>query len=252
MHPKNIGLQEQKVHQATHELHEGVLCTEAPTSCVSSGLMSTSDVGAALREQGYAYLTTRLEAPALRDFILDLGTQLGRVVPTRGTALVDELRPRTREQAHRKSLSALTGIDEQPWHMDGAHLKVPYRYILLASPAHDAGKTRTAICSTKAWAKGNTDDLGALVFGYDTGRSVFLDTIKGTAPYLRFDPGCMRPSTEQAKALLNSLAYKAVSDQKEFEWYAGTILVIDNWKTLHRRRAISGFAERLLYRVSVM
>ncbi|MCD0500803.1 MULTISPECIES: TauD/TfdA family dioxygenase [Achromobacter] len=90
-------------------------------------------------------------------------------------------------------------------------------------------------------------------FLFRTGAQSFYATIKVKgAPFVRFDPGCMHGTTARAKALMQQLLNRTLAPTHVHQWTPGAVLVIDNWKMLHRRADATAYINRTLYRVSVM
>jgi len=90
-------------------------------------------------ESGWVVTQLGIGAPDQhRDAILDLARAFGTVTATRGRSAIDELMPKARTEARPGSMSATTGLDAQPWHMDMAHRPLPARFVLLSCV--DAGE----------------------------------------------------------------------------------------------------------------
>jgi alpha-ketoglutarate-dependent taurine dioxygenase len=164
-----------------------------------------------------------------------------------GAAIETELRPSSKEEAHPRSLSALVGLEEQPLHTDGAHKDRPPDIIVL----HSSLPSRTG---TMVWAPGSLLHGEALrhgIFLVGYGRESFFAPAVSRGGHLRYDPGCMWPCDDRATA-----AAAALSEGRQsaivHEWTEpDMLLVIDNRRALHGRRAVeTGDTERVLNRVA--
>lgn len=157
--------------------------------------------------------------------------------PQKSGATVSTLRPMDQEQAPARTLSAVHGLDAQPLHTDGAHLrKMPDVIVLYAANPSSTGTTiwklgreyPSAIWSGVFTVRGNEGSF--LAHAYANQR-------------LRFDPVCMSPADQLAKE-----AKKFLEDTREgahtHTWSAGkTLLFIDNRNALHGREAVVDAAD---------
>lgn len=165
----------------------------------------------------------------------------------RGAAGPDLLRPTQAAGAHPNSLSARVGFGAQPLHTDGAHHRQPPRFIVLSA-------TAPSETSTLVWQPPATADWDALLrhglFTVSGGHTRFLSTARSKR-YLRYDPGCMTAADSVARQLQARLRAAAL-DAVECRWTdSHTVLVIDNWCTLHARTAARMPAEpRVMRRIA--
>ncbi len=195
------------------------------------------------RAQGWCAVKMDLDT-----FQRDAGALGLMAVPNRrGGNNRDVLRPLRREQAPVRSLSATFGLGPQPLHTDCAHHKDPPAFVVLASQA--ASTTPTLV-----WRPKLTQDWTELfqqgVFIVDDGPGRFLAPAMANSR-IRFDPGCMRPCDGRARALVSALV-SARHEAHRHQWSdAGTLLVIDNWRTLHARDTVTDPAERVIERITL-
>lgn len=186
--------------------------------------------------------------------LLRLGQSLGTPVPTRKRMLVDELIPLKKHEANSRSLSRITGPGQQPWHMDLAHKIEPARYLVMGmhNNATETACTELLKASTLI-PKILKDEARSEPFLVRTGAKSFYATITAKRQsFPRFDPGCMEGATTRAKNLMQKLLNQDLEPSHTHNWESGSVLVIDNWKMLHRRADATQYANRILYRVSVM
>lgn len=164
-----------------------------------------------------------------------------------GEKAVQILRPRSREQAMRRSLSAVHGTGAQPLHTDGAHHPAPPDLIVMAAAARSPTPTLLWRPTLDDWWREHTTTG---VFLVDGGRRRFLATAED-ASGLRFDPGCMTPRDPHARRL--AVAMAAAVDHATPHWWSepAELLVIANRTALHARAAVAhGDADRTLRRVA--
>lgn len=154
---------------------------------------------------------------------------------------VTELKPLTQEEARPASLSATYGLDEQPLHSDGAHLRNPPDVVVFV--AETPCRTPTLLW-TLATSEGRSslspkdmDDLHNGLFVVDGGSDAFLATAYSNGGW-RFDRGCMRPADERRRRV-DQLVLDFSKGAHPHDWSEpNQILVIDNSKTLHARSAM--------------
>lgn len=150
----------------------------------------------------------------------------------KGGAQVATLKPMEQEEAPGRSLSAVHGLDAQPLHTDGAHVKKMPDVVVLYALA-------PTLTATAVWKLGR-DYPSALSNGVFTVRGnegSFLAHAL-TDERLRFDPVCMSPADQLAKEARAFLDLARESAHTH-EWVAaGTLLFIDNRRALHGRNAV--------------
>lgn len=159
---------------------------------------------------------------------------------------ISELKPQTRETANPFSLSATTGLDQQPLHTDGAHLRSTPDFVLLWSEtANDT--------STRVWRVPRIpQDSQNGVFVVRNGKERWLTQAYNDGT-IRFDPGCMSPADQSARGLSRILTTPPEQEIEHIHWDArGKIVVIDNKRILHGRSRLSeGDNTRRLKRLAV-
>jgi hypothetical protein len=92
------------------------------------------------------------------------------------------------------------------------------------------------------------------VFAIANGRTSFYGPILDFArPFIRFDPGCMRPLSKEGNLAAGAFQIERHEDKLvKHEWKVGDILIFDNWRFLHARGfKTSSDRGRLLLRVMV-
>lgn len=192
--------------------------------------------------------------PCIEDDLLGIARTIGTPTSTRGGTLVDVLRPVDPGDARPRSLSALFGQHTQPWHVDLSHRSVPARYILLmCQSSGSAGATTDLINVDHFLPRHCIADACSEPFLVRSGKNSFYATLlTKSRRYLRFDPGCMQGVTDKATLLMRKLLDESPPPNYSHNWNTGDLLVIDNWKMLHRRADARFAPDRTLLRVSVM
>jgi alpha-ketoglutarate-dependent taurine dioxygenase len=185
--------------------------------------------------------------------LLTLAATLGTPTRTRTRSVVDQLVPAHQAEARPRSLSQTTGVGPQPWHMDMAHRPVPARYLVLGMLECSDDTAATELLDAKQLLQdGLIEAASTEPFLVRTGAKSFYATIKAKGqPFLRFDPGCMQGATGRARALITALCEQSVPPTHVHHWGRGSVLVLDNWKILHRRTDASDDLSRVLFRICV-
>lgn len=159
------------------------------------------------------------------------------------------LRPLSITEAHPNSLSSRYGLEAQPLHTDGAHLRRPPDVVILHN--RTTSRTSTALWSPdNAQAVINENAWRSGIFTVATGRHKFLASALDQSA-LRLDPGCMTPADQLAREVLQE-AQDARTNCTEFAWSTpGTTLVINNRRALHARNPVDpGDLERRIHRAT--
>jgi hypothetical protein len=189
--------------------------------------------------------------------LLELAAKLGTPTATRtGGNLCDVLLPTKAEAAEPQSLSKIHGFGEFPLHADTAHWLTPCRYLVLACVSPGSASRSTLLLDTRRLPL--TDEQTSLLQSTPlrviNGRDSFFSTILSkTRPFVRFDPGCMSPTTPDGAAALAVLARENwPGDIETIRWQAGMVVIIDNWRLLHGR-ALADLPDpdRKLLRISI-
>jgi len=185
--------------------------------------------------------------------ILDVAKKLGRPVPSRrGASLVDSLRPRTREAALPRSLSAIHGVGGFPLHTDGAHWPVPPRYVLLQAKASSECATTLFDSRQVIWSSEQVELLTRGVFYVSDAAGGFPATLLSRGlKWLRFDLGCMTPANGTGIRALDVARAGLNRTPVRLPWQVGMTLVIDNWRCLHGREPTLEDEDRVVMRVLV-
>jgi alpha-ketoglutarate-dependent taurine dioxygenase len=168
----------------------------------------------------------------------DVAVHLGRAsAPVR-------LEPKDRGEALSWSLSGVYGLGAFPWHTDGAISPDPPRWLLLQAIELSCRTwTELLVPSGDTLAGLRKTSLRAVDHA---GRVSYLPAVAPLGPgtmRLRWDPRICTPRS--------GLAIGEVEGQtptSRVEWQPGRLLVIDNFRVMHRRPAVHGQSKRILER----
>jgi hypothetical protein len=173
----------------------------------------------------------------------DILKNVGPLLPSRTSSrYYQDLRSYNKASAPQASMSATIGTDAQPMHTDCAYYHLPPHYIALQ--CLEPGE---AYCPTHVWALNlmrlQKSDSAVMR------RAQWLSSGGGIAPFYcsildmqngivrtRFDPLCMHPVSGTSHVLVDvRKTLEDCSQQIEFGWKRGNLLIIDNWRCLHAR-----------------
>jgi hypothetical protein len=188
--------------------------------------------------------------------LLEIGWRLGRPVALRNSIdIVQKLVP-SQESRFTNSLSAKYKDGEFPMHMDTAHWLTPCRYVVMGCSKEGERRRDTLLLDMAAISMTDDDRLLLMSepFKIVNGRRSFYGTVLAPGrPFIRYDPGCMFPTSDRGKEAMSLFATLVLSESREsIRWHEGKILVIDNWRVLHGRCSAEGSgSERTISRVLV-
>jgi L-asparagine oxygenase len=195
--------------------------------------------------------------------LVEIAQSLGIPHPTRlGGSVIDRLVPTERQQAQPGTMSYHLGFEKFPFHTDGAHLRIPPRFILLklADGAHSARPTLLCTLSSLSLRTEETETLARDVWIVRGNRRPFLSpilldsTIHGCT-FLRFDRFCMKPASARSERSAQILEFAlAKANPVKVTWASNRALILDNWRMLHARGEgpLDRNEGRILERVSVL
>lgn len=164
----------------------------------------------------------------------------------RGDSPLGTLRVVDAADAHPHSLSAMVGAGQQPLHTDGAHHKAMPDLVLLSAVAPTS--TPTLLCVPES----PTEAQRTGVFKVGGGRTGFYSGVVDRAGRWRYDPGCMAPMDDEARAAAVELAALAESAIAHNWTEPNTVLAIANRRLLHARAAAGDAPTRQVDRVALI
>lgn len=201
------------------------------------------------------------EGSWLSEDLLTVAVSLGRPVPDRvGGPLVQTLVPRAKEQSKSLSLSGVYGKGAFPFHTDGAHHRIPPRYVLLRiiQGEKSARPTQFSRFDDLGFNERQTSVLRRAVWVVRPGRQAFYSSVLSRRTpcgpeLIRYDPGCMTVLPEFSEA--DEIMSEAVRTCQPIvvDWQMARTVVFDNWRLLHARPPAPRVADddRILQRVLV-
>lgn len=212
-----------------------------------------------LRSRGWASFNLPVLSESIfREQLSAIAAKIGTPVATRSSkSLCDTLVPITSSNAKAKSLSKIYDIGELPLHVDTAHWSTPCHYVILACVNPGSARRPTLLMDSQTLCLGSrqTELLFSSPFRVKNGRKSFFSTIMSKGrPFIRFDPGCMTPTSLGGAKALNFFSRQNLLKYVEaFYWQAGGVVIIDNWRVLHGRAATDlSDSDRKLLRFSIV
>jgi len=210
-----------------------------------------------LRDQGWVLIPSNFhDESALVTRTQMLAKLLGTPIRGRARQMVEVLRPKAPEAAPSASLSRKYGFHTFPFHVDTTHWVLPARFLVLSCVIPGDVVVPTLLVNRDAVPLSKEEKaMGkSAVFLIRNGRHSFYSSIFGNGrDFIRYDPGCMEPQTENAIEAIKLYSHDRVSPHvHEIVWSRGDSLIIDNWQILHARASVSSSSsERLLLRCLV-
>ncbi len=170
--------------------------------------------------------------------------------------IIQKLTPTLANDAHPNSLSARHSFANFPLHMDTAHWVSPCRYVILGCSNVGSGNRKTKLLDFRSLSisKSEKNLLYSTPFRVINGRHSFYSSVlSDQREFIRYDPGCMFPTSSNGIKLLKVFSEERWNNKiEEIEWQTGTVLIINNWRVLHGRGLASKTDnDRLLYRILV-
>jgi L-asparagine oxygenase len=184
-------------------------------------------------------------------------TKLGAVDVVEGLAPIQALVPMEVSQAPPNTYSGNFGMSAFPLHTDLAHWATPPRFLALRCVSGSAA-VATRVLDGQALINrfGLRSLRRALVHSrrpIQNRKQLFplLERLSEDAPHrLRWDSIYLRPASEAASAIFEEISiFLATTKAEEFRLLeAGDTLIIDNWRCLHGRSAVSEHSIRKIER----
>lgn len=198
---------------------------------------STDNVISRLLQRGWlcsqdAHLAPRDASPLLQNLTSSFQIQ----------GLPQIVRPQSRGEAPRRSLSAFTGFDRQPLHTDQAHIATPAQFVLLEClEGGDVPCTTEILIPDLESLQKNPPRVlthPGWIANRGPNRRFYCQILAKSNDdtwRLRFDPGCMKnPSIENSLALATE-ALESGAAHNSVVLNTGDWVIVDNWRALHGR-----------------
>jgi L-asparagine oxygenase len=197
--------------------------------------------------RGYSFLQSHLPEQSTLEVVTAIGTPLR----LKGLADIQSLKPRQRCQASPNMYSGNYGLDDFPLHTDLAHWYIPPRYLVLRCLTGAGGvATRLLDGNDVIKAVGEGALRRALVqprrpLANNRPLLRLLDQTAAPARRLRWDRLFVSPATSASAATFSAMnSYLEQTRGTEVTLlHPGDILIVDNWRVLHGRSAVSAASE---------
>lgn len=196
-----------------------------------------------VQERGFAFRAEHCRELATET----LASQVGALISLSSKSPVHFLAPAPVEQRSPNSYSGLYGLGAFPLHTDLAHHRLPPRYFILRCCVPEETVATTLIDSTELiTAVGPSLLSRALVQPrrQRAGVRPLLRLLDTALQLFRWDAAFIRPASDAG-----AKAVAAVADALRSQCHTevrlarpGDLLVIDNWRMLHGRSAVSPMA----------
>ena len=187
----------------------------------------------------------RIEGVESIEDLISIANYMGNIIPHPNGEKIFCLKPSDGKSAVKGTFSNVFGYSEFPLHTDTAFWSVPARYLIL-------GMIEQSACDTHIVSVSDVFlRLGDEVLKLARTSIYMIDTIE-EKKYLslffkhqaklgfRFDANCMKPINKDAK-MFHSKIRECFSELEStpIVWSGKTAVILDNWNTLHGRRAVS-------------
>lgn len=191
------------------------------------------------------------------DALLSLAKGFGRILPDDNGNFIQYLKPKAEGQGLRGSFSYNLGFNEFPYHTDTAFWERPAQLILMSSEKSSC--CHTILIDTKPLLKTLTTNEKSTffnaVFTLKTNQGIkfvsVLDDKDGKYQF-RYDPNIMMPFNSSAKKI-SGVMTEFINGAKpiEIKWTGNNVLILDNWRFLHKRSECKTELNRLLKRIYI-
>ncbi|MFD7243381.1 TauD/TfdA family dioxygenase [Streptomyces massasporeus] len=202
-----------------------------------------------LRRDGF----TKIAGVNAREFVA-IANHLGKPIRTRrGGSFVDTLRPKESSEAREGTISAQYGLSAFPWHSDGAVDPHPPRYVLLRAVEVNPASARTEVLDLARLDDGNfLQRYRRLTCMVNSGRGHYMASFlsrQSGVMCAKWDPLRMQALGKMACAFEQDIGEALPHDSHA--WGRDDLLIVDNWRCLHRRTPANVSDLRVLQRVVV-
>lgn len=159
----------------------------------------------------------------------------------------------THTTARAGTKSSIRGLSSFPLHTDEASRPIPPRFILLRSlTGRSSSATLLLPFRPREVGKRLLSDLSTGQWVYRGSRTPHICSVWENSR-IKWDEDCMRPLDRVAKsAHVEFRSFLASTPNTRFSWSnASSVLVIDNWGTMHGREAVPHSEHREIERAYV-
>jgi len=200
-----------------------------------------AEIQTSLEENGWAEVHSAFSDYELIDYV----KIFGHIKNHPNGNIIDELRPKTKSLALKKSFSYHFELGIFPFHTDTAFWHLPAKYIVLYSDIKSSAAT-TLINFNTILDKANSNFKQLLkdsIFLEKTPKTAFYTKLLNrysNSSFIRFDPNTMSPLNKEAKEIYKTIN-EIVSKTSPYrvEWNTPKLVIIDNWNCLHGREEVN-------------
>lgn len=207
-----------------------------------------------LDRQGWDYHSATAGGSALVDRMREISFSLGSPRKLSNNNFYEIISPKLPSAARPGTFSSIFGRGDFPFHTEMAHSRVPPRYLILGCEATGDRKASTEVLdvSQLLFSPEIERSLQVAPFLIKDGRSSFYSNVRSqNGRVFRYDPVCMKPMTREAHQITETFSTAMKISHFSVEWEKGGILIVDNWRTLHRRSGVDASSGRKLVRMLV-
>lgn len=184
---------------------------------------------------------------------IEIASAMGTPTPTRRDGpVLDVLTPKREQDARPSTISAHYGLGEFPWHSDGAVDKDPPRYILMRAGTVTADSATTDILDLRSLGEGEMlkkySRLSLLVSARNFSYVAPFVMRRNGVMCAKWDPLRTTPTGKRAEEFLSEVP--TAPPTAVHHWQPSDVLIIDNWRCLHRRSAATA-SPREIHRIVV-
>ncbi|XZF63848.1 MAG: hypothetical protein ACSI46_03675 [Gloeotrichia echinulata DVL01] len=174
--------------------------------------------------------------------IVNIGQQIGKPIPSKPDRnLTDLLLPKNSSEAPKGSLSSIYGLEEIPFHTDGAYHYIPPKYIILFAQEELPFSIRILDFNLINFSNNQLITLSHDVWIVKDKfksfyASVLTNSLSPGKTILRYNKHCMIPCNKN-----NVDSYQILENKiKDFNYISlclepNSILILNNWRILHGR-----------------
>ncbi|WP_374693831.1 TauD/TfdA dioxygenase family protein [Streptomyces sp. VNUA74] len=183
-----------------------------------------------------------------------IASHLGKPTLTRrGGSFVDTLRPQESSEAREGTISAQYGLSLFPWHSDGTVDPHPPRYVLLRAVEVSSTSARTEVLDLTRLNDGKfLRQYRRLTCMVDSGQGYYMASFlsqRSGVMCAKWDPLRMQPLGKMASSFVREIG--GAFPHRSHAWARDDVLIVDNWRCLHRRTSADSSDPRVLQRIVV-
>jgi hypothetical protein len=215
---------------------ESSVMRSSGTSGLRGGMLTETDLQR-LQERGFCLLP-RVAVAEFKPVAAGLGTPCAT---RRDGSIIDTLVPKQKVDAQPGTISSHHGLGQFPWHSDGAVDRDPPRFVLLRAETVDDQSATTDVLDLSSLRDGQLfktySRLSCEVKTREYAYMAPFVTQRHGRSCAKWDPLRMRPLGRCASDFLTDVT--GAKPTERHRWTSGDLLIIDNWRCLHRRSEAS-------------